>query len=47
MKELKASVRILLKLTTLRRVAIPCGSRWIGKQGRDLSGDKTLMKWRE
>lgn len=44
---MKVSVRILLKLTTLRRVAIACGSRWIGKLGRDLSGDKTLTKWRE
>lgn len=44
---MKVSVRILLKLTSLRRVAIPCGSRWIGKLGRDLSGDKTLTKWRE
>ena len=47
MKELKVSVRISLKLTTLRIVAILCGSKWIGKLGRDLSGDKTLIKWRE
>ena len=42
MKELKVSVRILLKFTTLRRVAIPCGGRWIGCLGRDLNWDRTL-----